>query len=228
MGKETLSPKQASLIMEEVREILNNCQTGAGNSIRDFIGVLVKNWADKNAVELGKQIGNVFTDICDTVKINHKKFNDALGSIAREYERVGGMTGFVMDLPLDERLSEEAVIGVLMGLNAIKDHFPDGDTFGFMDVNQSPDDITAAFDTLKKDLQNTASYATEAIKKINAFGNESVQLNLANSAGAIVTILQKSIVALHKSLNETLDKAKNAYKTAGENSASSARLTTTE
>ena len=111
-----------------------------------------------------------------------------------------------------------------MALSKIKEFFPDGDNFGFKDVDKSTEAITEAFTELKNDLNSASVTTIESIKKINAFGNIKILFNLAQSAGEIVTIIKTSIEKLQKSLNEKLDATKQQYKSTGSSAETAAKI----
>lgn len=224
MANETLSAKQASNILTQVRDTLNKCEGSVGSAIADFVNVVKTNWEDKNAVEFGKHIGKVFGEIHSTLGKNQQTFSKTLGEIAQSYVKAGGMQGYVQDLPTDVRIAENGLTRALGALSQIKEFFPDGDNFGFRDIDKSSEVITQAFTDLKTSLKQSALTVQEETKRINAFGNINVQLNLAASAGSIVTIMTTSIEELQKALNETLDATKQQYKSVGSNAEGAAKI----
>lgn len=223
MANETLSAKQTTKISQELGEILDKCQNDVADAFSEFAEVVSKNWADANAVEFRDELSKIHSEIENTIKNNSQTYADTLKNIADAYIRAGGMSVEV-DYGDILRRKNAYEIGLLKALSKIKEMFPDGENFGFKDIDKSSEIITEAFTILKNKLNESALMTVNNIKTINAFGNRTVQLNLAQSAGEIVTIIKNSIEKLQKSLNEKLDATKQLYKKTGSGAETASKI----
>ena len=170
-------------------KILDKCQNDVADAFSEFAEVVSKNWADANAVEFRDELSKIHSEIENTIKNNSQTYADTLKNIADAYIRAGGMSVEV-DYGDILRRKNAYEIGLLKALLKIKEMFPDGENFGFKDIDKSSEIITEAFTVLKNKLNESALMTVNNIKTINAFGNRTVQLNLAQSAGEIVKIIK--------------------------------------
>ena len=199
-NNETLSMKQAMKIVSELNRIMTSLKTTIENKDGEFINKLSKVWEDKNAVDF------VLKHV-ETVK-----------NIAEAYSKAGGM-----NLSMSE-MAQKLSINVQKDI--IKEFFGDGngDDFGFKDPSKGADQVLDAFQELVTSLEKAISDAINQIKSINAFGNRNVQMNLAQSAGDMVSILKENVNQNKKMIKESVDATAQGYTKIGSSAETSAKI----
>ena len=208
--KETLSPKQAAAICEEINAIMSSCKVRMENKNREFAEAVSKIWEDRNAVDCFKKHKQNMEDAINKLNQNNKTFINTVKDIANSYSSVGGM----------DKIEAEAVTLVPnIDVSQVQEHFEDGngDDFGFVNPRNGVAQVMDAFDTLKNDLEQIADETQTRIHSINAFGNPNIQMELAKSAGKVVEILEDHVSQAREIMHEFLEKTARAYIEAGEN-----------
>ena len=218
-GNETLSLKQAEILKDNLYQILNACNRKIDTANADFLGIMISNWEDQNAVKYGNVHRKMIDQLYTTISDNYKVFVDVLNEICSAYAKAGGMTSY-----LPASASRHDLYRISNHFK-IQDHFGDSDEFGFKDINSSSEKITQSFtDIIEKYLNQAAIDTVEKLKSVNAFGNTKVQLTLAQSAGEIVNIITATIKELKTFLNNKLDETKATYKSVGSSAETSAKI----
>ena len=203
MGKETLSQKEAKAIADEANALMSLCNTRIKTSCADFIEKVSKVWEDQNAIDYFREFKASIEGFIDELSHNNGVFISTVQSIANYYAEVGNMAKIA--------LSPIGLIGEIL-ITKIKDHFDDGDEFGFVNPENGAEQVMDAFETLKKQLNQIALDTVSKIKSINAFGNQEVQLQVAASAGKLVEILENHIKEADKQIRGYVDStAKQSY-----------------
>ncbi len=219
MANETLSVKEANRIIEEANKIMSLCQQRMEEKNNEFVKKLSTIWEDKNAVEYMKLHKKNFEGFVEELSGNNKIFAERVKDIADAYIKAGGMAVAVTTAPI--ALTANFVI------DAVKEFFSNGenaDDFGFKDPHSGANQVMDAFAELKQGLEKTANDAISQIKSINAFGNVNVQLNLAQSSGAIVNILNQHIDAAEKQIRDLVDQTAQGYIKIGSSSETAAKI----
>ena len=219
MANETLSAKEANKIIEEANKIMSLCQKRMEEKNNQFVDKLSKIWEDKNAVEYIKMHKKNFEGFIDELSGNNRIFAERVKDIADAYIKAGGMAVAITAAPI--ALTANFVV------DAVKEFFSNGenaDDFGFKDPSAGASQVMDAFSELKQGLEKAASDAISQIKSINAFGNVNVQLNLAQSSGAIVNILNQHVDAAEKQIRDLVDQTAQGYIKIGSNSEAAAKI----
>ena len=164
----------------------------------------------KNFEEFVKELGG-----------NNRIFSDRVKDIANAYIKAGGMAVAISAAPVT--LTGSFII------DAVKEFFSNGDTgnsddFGFKNPAAGADQVMDAFAELKTGLQQVAQDAINKIKAINAFGNTNVGLNLAQSAGAIVGILNDHIAKAEQQIKQSVGETAAGYTKIGSSAETSAKI----
>ena len=145
-------------------------------------------------------------------------FVETVKNIAEAYSKAGGM-----NLSMTE-MAQKLAINVQKDI--IKEFFGDGngDDFGFKDPSKGADQVLDAFQELVTSLEKAISDAINQIKSINAFGNRNVQMNLAQSAGDMVSILKENVNQNKKMIKESVDATAQGYTKIGSSAETSAKI----
>lgn len=219
MANETLSVKQADKIIEEANGIMSVCVKRMEEKNDAFVKKVSTVWEDKNAVDYMKLHKKNFDEFVKELGGNNRIFADRVKTIADAYIKAGGMAVAVAASPI--ALTANFII------DAVKEFFANGenaDDFGFKNPTAGADQVMDAFGELKTGLQQVAQDAINKIKSINAFGNTSVQLNLAQSAGAIVGILNEHIAKAEQQIKQHVGETAAGYTKIGSSAETSAKI----
>ena len=206
MSKETLSAKQVEKIIEETNKIMANCKTKMEEKNKEFIDKVSQVWEDKNAVDYMKIHKQNFEEFVKELGQNNRTFANTVKDIAQAYAKVAGMALSIAVAPIS--------LVALFDVSKVKEHFnntENADDFGFLNPESGAEQVMDAFEGLKSGLQTIAADTISQIKSINAFGNKMVQLNLAQSAGKIVEILEKHVQTANTQIKDYVGKTANAY-----------------
>ena len=220
-SNETLSVKQADKIIDDANKIMTYCVNKMEEKNEIFVKKVSTIWEDKNAVEYMKTHKNNFDSFVKELSDNNKVFAEKVQEIANAYIEAGGMSVSVTAAPVT--LTANFII------NAVKEFFTNGensDEFGFKNPTSGADQVMDAFAELKTSLEKVASDVVNQIKGINAFGNLNVQLNLAQSAGTVVDILNNHIYTAEQEIREYVGQTFQKYKNIGASAEASAKIST--
>ena len=220
MANETLSLSQANQIMQNFTNSIDNCAKNVLTKNEEFAKNVSVIWEDQNAVDFSKKLENSVTEMIRSMKKNNAVFNQTVSDIAKTYMQVGGIT--ITGI-------QPATIPPMptIDFSIIKNKFADGengDEFGFRNPETGAEQVMDTFDTLKTSLSNIAGSISSEIKKINAFGNQAVQGNLAKSGGRIVNILEDGIRQLEMQVRQHVDQTAQSYIKTGTSAESTANL----
>ena len=210
MANETLSPKQASEIINKCSDILEEVENQVTRKSEEFLLNLSKSWEDEHAVEFAGKLQQTIATIVSSVESNMQTLADQVKTIAEGYGKVGGnavsISTFLMKKTSD------------INISMVQSTFADGesgDEFGFRDPSTDPETLFSSFTQLENTLSQISSDAVSQIKSINAFGNETVKNNLAKSSGKVVTILENAIYASKRYFYTSIVATINDYLKAG-------------
>ena len=217
-NNETLSMKQAMKIVSELNRIMTSLKTTIENKDGEFINKLSKVWEDKNAVDFVLKHEKSMHEMIDNLNKNMSTFVETVKNIAEAYSKAGGM-----NLSMTE-MAQKLAINVPK--DVIKEFFGDGngDDFGFKDPSKGADQVLDAFQELVTSLEKAISDAINQIKSINAFGNRNVQMNLAQSAGDMVSIVKNNIEENKNTIKEYVDATAQGYTKIGSSAETSAKI----
>lgn len=218
-SNETLSAKQADRIIDEVNKIMTLCVKRMEEKNDIFVKKVSIIWEDKNAVNYMKAHKNNFDALVKELSDNNKVFAERVREIANSYIKAGGMSVSVS--------ANSIVLSANFSIEAVKEFFINGDNsddFGFKNPSSGAFQVVDAFDELKISLEKNVSDVINQIKGINAFGNTNVQLNLAESAGTIVEILNSHITFAEKQIKEYVEQTAQKYRNIGVNAEASAKI----
>ena len=210
MDKETLSMTQAGNIINTANEILGRSNGKMNDAFSKFLEDLSKVWEDNHAVELAEVVNNAYQDILANLTSNNQVFANTIIEIANSYKKVGGM---------QEGISTGACgFGGMLNMGQVTNHFSNtenADDFGFLDINSSPSIVMDSLKTLQNEMKRISTEIVDAIKRIPAFGNSNVKLEIAKSSGKIVEIIEEGVKDVSKSTEEKITEAAKAYGAAG-------------
>ena len=219
MAKETLSATEANRIIEEA----NNIMAGVVDRMEDKSDAFVKKvstiWEDKNAVDYMKEHKQNFESFVTELSGNNKIFAERVREIAEVYIKKGNMS--------DKVTATAANLSGNFNVDAVKEHFANGDKadeFGFQNPSSGASQVMDAFTELKTALSKDAQTAISQVKSINAFGNTQVSLNLAESAGKIVEILNEHVTKAESQIRDYVDQTAQAYVNIGSSAETSAKI----
>ena len=219
MANETLSPKQASEIINKCSTILEEVENQVTRKSEEFLLDLSKSWEDEHAVEFAGILQKTVSDTISSLNSNMQKLADQVKSIAESYGKVGG-NAVSINAVLMKKAPE---INISMVQNTFVDG-ESGDEFGFRNPSADPENLLSSFTQLKSFLSQVSSDAVSQIKSINAFGNDAVKANLAKSGGKVVTILENAVDTLKGGLNQSITDTMNDYIAVGGSAISAADL----
>lgn len=215
---ETLSPKQARSIITNYDMILSSTVRQMRSAFEDFANTLKDNWEDKYAVEFSHKMKEAISQCTDNLNKNVRTFNDSVRDICDAYATTGGMGG--ISIPEPAPLTGALVIP--NSIDLIKETF-DGDEFGFKKIG-SEILIIAAITKLKSTMSEIISETNSQLSSINAFGNMTVQLNIAKSAGKIIEILQEAVADVEELAKTNVTSAAEAYGLTGKSAETAADI----
>ena len=221
MSKETLSMNEAKKIVTENQRILLACAKQMDTRNDEFVEQISHLWEDANAVKFAQSHKKNMVNFTDELKQNERTFAETVKEIADSYAKVGGIAMRLAIAPI--------TLVPVFDISKINEFFKDsanGDDFGFIDPVSGPDKVIEAWNALVADLNKYAAEAVNAIKAINAFGNVEVQLNLAQSAGKIVEILNSHIAESKKQVTDYVGKTAAGYAKVGSAATGAASLAT--
>ena len=188
MAKETLSIKQALKIIEDYHNILRSTSAMISEKSTEFVDHVSLIWEDKNAVDLFKLHKDNMENYIEELQNNGIIFAETVKNIADAYAQAGGIS---------ERLNYSPIkLDKNIDVSKIKEHFTNGeneDDFGFVNPETGPVDVMVYWDDLAIYLLKKSVETADRIKSINAFGNEEIQINLANSANQAIKIVNNHI-----------------------------------
>jgi len=219
MQGETLSPSQAKRIVDEANGIMSRCKTEMENKNQEFVEKVSKVWEDTNAVNYFQTHKKNMEGFIEELSKNNEVFGNAVQEIANKYCSAGGKGAISVS---------KITLSPAIDVSLIKDVFAEGengDDFGFINPQNGAAQVMDAFTELVNSLTNSATNAVSSIQSINAFGNSEVRMEIAKSAGTVVTILKDHIAQAQKLIKEFVDQTAQAYVKVGNNSAQEARLT---
>ena len=215
---EILSMKQAMKIVSELNRIMTSLKTTIENKDGEFINKLSKVWEDKNAVEFIQKHEKSMHSLIDNLNKNMSTFVETVKNIAEAYSKAGGM-----NLSMSEVAQK---LSINVPKDVIKEFFGDGngDDFGFKDPSKGADQVLDAFQELITAIEKAVTDAINQIKSINAFGNKNVQMNLAQSAGNMVSIVKNNIEENKNTIKEYVDATAQGYTKIGSSAETSAKI----
>ena len=206
MAKETLSIKQALKIIEDYHNILRSTSAMISEKSTEFVDHVSLIWEDKNAVDLFKLHKDNMENYIEELQNNGIIFAETVKNIADAYAQTGGIS---------ERLNYSPIkLDKNIDVSKIKEHFTNGeneDDFGFVNPETGPVDVMVYWDDLAIFLFKKSVETADRIKSINAFGNEEIQINLANSANQAIKIVNNHINDFRKTVDEHIAKSAADY-----------------
>ena len=209
---ETLSMRQAESIGERVNEIMADCKSKMDAKSAEFVNTVSSEWEDENAKKFAEAYKKSFDSFMDELDKNNKTFFGVLKDIADGYAKLGN---------IGKRFSKSATpVKANINVSSIKDAFADG-SFGMMHVETGGEVVSKALEEYEKAVSKIASETVAKLKSINAFGNPSVQNNVAKSGGKLIEILEGHVKETRLECNECIDKTKAAFKKFGQAAAES-------
>lgn len=216
---ETVSIKQANAIGDRVNEIVALAKTKITAKSDEFVNVVSENWEDKNAVDFANAYKRNMEGIIDNLGTNNKTFFSTLKDIVNSYAQAGG---------LSERFGKDPiVVSTGLGVGKVKEAFGDG-SFGFKGNNiHVPEAITEKLEELAKEVRHEATETVQKLNSINAFGNFSIQRNIAASGGELLSITEENLKNIRKDCNTFLQKTASMYAKVGSAGAQSSNIQVT-
>ena len=171
-----------------------------------------KIWQDQNACDFQDQHSQNIYDMIQTLKKNYSIFIKTLEDIANSYAKAGGMHEKFSPMLNESMIFNASLSYTEIGAHKFHPYFTEGygmmetftDEFGFINPETGGQEVLDVFNELVTFLEKRTDEIVNEIKGINAFGNITVKLNLAKSAGLVVTELSDALSKSSKQIQELL------------------------
>ena len=205
MARETLSVRQAELIIREYNRNMKNCSKEMEDNFDTFFIKMAETWADNNSINCAKEIARCYEEIiiADLNKLIHA-FHSYIIETAKKYIRVGGMDTTIVDdgFNLNSKINPKRV----------KNYFGDGDDFGVIISGPEPmKKVVEDLQKLTKKIEQLANELQANLSKINAFGNQEIKLYLIKIAGSHSKYLIDTIQELESNVEKYITEVMTQY-----------------
>ena len=233
MSKETLSMKQANKIADDFGIAMLKIVCEVNDRNHDFYMTVKKIWQDQNACDFKTKHSRYISDALETLRKNYRIFILTLVEITNAYASAGGMNEkFSPSIDEVTIFRASSLSYTQIGADEFHPYFTQGygmaefatDEFGFMNPETGGQEAIDAFNELVNAISKRAQEVVDEIKKINAFGNTTIKLNLARSSGLVVSELSNALDKSLKDIQELLERTAAMYKKVGQEAVGAANI----